>query len=77
MKTAKEAREQANSVNNERNQNQLKDIEASIETAINNNKYEIWIDEIFPEVKSYLEDFGYKIKITNDYRNESSINISW
>jgi lipocalin len=80
MRTAKEAREHADSLANKTNKYQLEEIENKIEEAINNSppKYEIWVySRINTAVKKYLESLSYEVREFDDQRDGYSVKISW
>lgn len=74
---AAEAREQALSVNTERNSELLRCIGNKIDEAITKGATSIyWHSKVYAPVKMHLESLGYLVTEFSDYR-EITTTISW
>lgn len=74
---AKEARELAESLNNETNKAILKDVMSVIEGSVKRGEFSCtYCDSLNETIQTFLSNEGYKIKYISTYR-DSYYDISW
>ena len=75
---AQEAKLKAHRVNVDTTNSQYSEIQARISKAVKEGKYETFIYEsIIKDVKEKLESEGYHVSENENFRNETTITISW
>jgi hypothetical protein len=75
--TAKNARERATSLTNERHKEALKDIANKIYFASNQGHFSIEVSIMHTAIQDELTIKGYKVKSIGDFRDGTSYIISW